>query len=165
MSSPDIELIAKILCLLILANGMPVLARYFLGSRLAFPLDGGKNFVDGRPWFGPAKTIRGILFSLVVTPVGAILIGYSFSMGILFAAASLTGDLVSSFIKRRLGFPTSSRALILDQIPETLLPLIIFWRELKLDLTTSGIIVIVFFVLEIVLSKLLYKLHVREHPY
>lgn len=165
MSLEDVELIVRILFLLILANGTPVIVKWILGPRLAFPIDGGKKFIDGRPWFGPAKTVRGIVLSLFVTPIGAVLIGYSLQTGALFAAASLIGDLFSSFIKRRLGLRASSRALVLDQLPETVLPLIICWNALNLDLTSTVVIVIVFFVLEIVLSKLLYRLHIRERPY
>ena len=36
----------------------------------------------------------------------------------------MTGDLFSSFIKRRFGSAPSSQALGLDQIPESLLPLV-----------------------------------------
>jgi hypothetical protein len=165
MSLEDVELIVRILFLLFLANGTPVIVKWILGARLAFPIDGGKKFIDGRPWFGPAKTVRGIVLSLIVTSIGAVLIGYSLQTGVLFAAASLIGDLFSSFIKRRLGLRASSRALVLDQLPETVLPLIICWNALNLDLTSTVVIVIVFFVLEIVLSKLLYRLHIRERPY
>jgi CDP-2,3-bis-(O-geranylgeranyl)-sn-glycerol synthase len=109
----------KVLFLLLLANGTPVIVKKLLGSRLAFPLDGGKKFVDGRVFFGHSKTVRGIISSVLVTSVGAVLIGYSIQTGALFATASLSGDLVSSFIKRRLNIPPSSRALGLDQLPRS----------------------------------------------
>ena len=120
----DPILALKILLLLLLANGTPVIAKKLLGSRLAYPLDCGKNFFDGRPLLGTSKTLRGILSSVLVTTVAAILIGYSMQTGILFATTSLSGDLVSSFIKRRLGLPPGSRALGLDQLPESIFPLL-----------------------------------------
>ncbi len=86
-------------------------------------------------------------------------------MGALFAAASMAGDLLSSFIKRRLGMPPSSMALGLDQLPESLLPLLLCWQALNLDIPTAIVILVLFIVGELVLSKLLFRLHVRDRPY
>jgi CDP-2,3-bis-(O-geranylgeranyl)-sn-glycerol synthase len=138
----------KVLFLLLLANGTPVIVKKLLGSRLAFPLDGGKKFVDGRVFFGHSKTVRGII-----------------STGALFATASLSGDLVSSFIKRRLNIPPSSRALGLDQLPESILPLLFCWQALDLDMPTAMTIVLIFFWGELVLSLILFRLNIRDHPY
>ena len=155
----------KILFLLLLANGTPIIAKKLLGSRLAYPLDGGKKYFDGRPWFGASKTIRGIISSIFITSIGAVLIGYSMQTGALFAAVSLTGDLASSFIKRRLDLPPSSRALGLDQLPESIFPLLFCWSTLGLDILTAVTVVVVFFIGEIILSHVLFRLHIRDHPY
>jgi CDP-2,3-bis-(O-geranylgeranyl)-sn-glycerol synthase len=155
----------KVLFLLLLANGTPVIVKKLLGSRLAFPLDSGKKFVDGKALFGHSKTVRGIISSVLVTSVGAVLIGYSTHTGALFATASLSGDLVSSFIKRRLNIPPSSRALGLDQLPESILPLLFCWQALDLDMPTAMTIVLIFFWGELVLSLILFRLNIRDHPY
>lgn len=155
----------KVLFLLLLANGTPVIVKKLLGSRLAFPLDGGKKFVDGKALFGHSKTVRGIISSVLVTSVGAVLIGYSIQTGALFATASLSGDLVSSFIKRRLNIPPSSRALGLDQLPESILPLLFCWQVLDLDMPTAMTTVLIFFWGELVLSLILFRLNIRDHPY
>ena len=42
------------------ANGAPVL---FGGGK---PIDGGKMFRDGKPIFGPHKTIRGFIFGILI---------------------------------------------------------------------------------------------------
>ena len=158
-------LIIKALFLLLLANGTPVIAKKLLGARLAYPLDGGKLFFDGRPIFGQSKTLRGIIASLIVTGIGAWLIGYSLQLGLIFAAASISGDLASSFIKRRLGLAPSSRALGLDQLPESILPLLFCWQALSLEISTAVIIVGLFFAGELVLSRLLFRLNIRDRPY
>jgi CDP-diglyceride synthetase len=115
MLFPDAMVIIKIILLLLLANGTPVIVKKLFGPKLAYPLDGGKNFIDGRPLFGTSKTIRGFISSILVTSLGASLIGYSMQTGVLFSAVSLSGDLTSSFIKRRLGLPPGDRAPGLDQ--------------------------------------------------
>ncbi|MDH5370646.1 MAG: CDP-archaeol synthase, partial [Gammaproteobacteria bacterium] len=81
------------------------------------------------------------------------------------AVASLTGDLISSFIKRRMDLPPSSRALGLDQLPESIFPLLFCWTTLGLDIATAVTIVVVFFIGEVILSRILFRLHIRDHPY
>lgn len=158
-------LIAKLLLLLLLANGAPVIASKLLGPRWARPLDGGRRFSDGKAWFGKSKTLRGILASVLATSLGAVLIGYSISTGALFAVASMGGDLISSFIKRRLDLPPSSRALGLDQLPESMLPLLVCWQALELDMATALAVVVLFFGGELLLSRVLFRLHIRKRPY
>ncbi|MGB5327358.1 MAG: CDP-archaeol synthase [Gammaproteobacteria bacterium] len=165
MLFPGTVLVFKILLLLVLANGAPVVVKKLFGPRLAYPLDAGKKFIDGQPLFGTSKTIRGIIASILTTSMGALLIGYSMQTGLLFATASLTGDLASSFVKRRLNLPPSSRALGLDQLPESIFPLLLCWQSLGLDIVTAATVVVIFFVGELLLSKLLFRLNIRDHPY
>ena len=117
-------LVLKLLVLLAVANGTPVLAKSLLGDRLARPLDGGAILGDGRPLFGPSKTILGVVLALIATPLAAALMGLSWQLGVVLAALAVAGDLLSSFVKRRMGLASSSMAIGLDQIPESLLPLL-----------------------------------------
>jgi CDP-2,3-bis-(O-geranylgeranyl)-sn-glycerol synthase len=96
------------LILLAVANGTPVIAKKILGDRLARPLDGGTLFYDGKPVFGPTKTIRGIVASLLVTPFAAWLMGLQWELGVVIAAAAMAGDLCSSFVKRRMTLPSAA---------------------------------------------------------
>jgi len=59
--------ILQLLVLMTLANGTPIVAKKVFGRRFSFPLDAGTIFFDGRPLFGPSKTIRGILISVLLT--------------------------------------------------------------------------------------------------
>ena len=157
--------ILQILVLLALANGTPIAAKNILGSRFSFPLDAGKNFRDGRPLFGPSKTVRGILVSIFVTGAFAPLIGVDMTVGATAAIAAMAGDLFSSFVKRRLDFPPSSQAIGLDQIPESLFPMLACRDALSLTIADVAIGVLIFFAGELVLSYLLYRLHLRDTPY
>ena len=157
--------VLQILILLILANGSPVIAKNILGNYCSWPLDVNTMFVDGRPLFGASKTVRGILVSIVTTSACAPLLGLKLEIGLVVATTAMAGDLLSSFMKRRLGLQSSSRAVGLDQIPESLLPLLACRQALSL--TTLDIIAgtAIFFVGEVVLSRVLFKLHVRDRPY
>jgi hypothetical protein len=79
--------------------------------------------------------------------------------------AAMAGDLVSSFVKRRLNLAPSSRATGLDQIPESLFPLLACRGALALSVLDIATGVAVFFAGEVVLSLLLYEAHIRDRPY
>jgi CDP-2,3-bis-(O-geranylgeranyl)-sn-glycerol synthase len=63
----NVRAILQLLILLAIANSVPIAAKRLLRDRLPYPLDGGLVFFDGRPLFGPSKTIRGILVAVLVT--------------------------------------------------------------------------------------------------
>ena len=158
-------LILELLILLVLANAAPVIARNILEERFAWPMDAGIRFFDGQPLFGASKTIRGLVFSVVFTALGAWLMGLGWKIGAVVGSTSMAGDLFSSFIKRRFKMPASSRATGLDQIPESLFPLLVCQQALNLGVTEIVAVVVIFFVGNMVLSPLFYKLNVRKRPY
>ncbi len=157
--------ILQLLLLLLVANGTPVIVKRILGSRFAYPLDGGTRLFDGEHLLGPSKTIRGVLSSILVTSIGAPLVGLEWKIGLVVGSAAMAGDLFSSFLKRRLRRPPSSRATGLDQIPESLLPLLLCRSMLALTVADIAVGVALFLIGEIVLSRLLYRLGVRSRPY
>jgi predicted CDP-diglyceride synthetase/phosphatidate cytidylyltransferase len=158
-------LILQFLILLTLANGTPVIAKKLLGDKFAQPLDGHTVFLDGRPLLGPSKTIRGIVLSILVTALCAPLIGLDWNTGFVVAIMAMTGDLFSSFLKRRMNLAPSSRATGLDQIPESLFPTLACRSMLQLSVSDIFTIVIIFFVGEVILSRLLFKLGIRDRPF
>jgi CDP-2,3-bis-(O-geranylgeranyl)-sn-glycerol synthase len=159
------EAMLQSLVLLAVANGAPVIAKKIFGRRWARPLDGGVVLPDGHPLLGPSKTIRGIVVAIVATTAAAPLLGVAPGIGALAAAAAMAGDLLSSFVKRRLARPPSSQALGLDQVPESLLPLLACSDALALSAADIAVAVAFFFVGELIVSRLLYKAHLRDEPY
>jgi hypothetical protein len=158
-------LIGQVLVLLGVANSTPIFATRLFGKRFSAPLDGALKLADGRPLFGPSKTVRGLVLSLVCTTLAALLLDFEWITGAGLAAASMLGDLLSSFLKRRLGLRAHSQAFGLDQIPESLLPLLLLREHLGLGYADIALIVAAFIVLELILSRLLYTLHIRDRPY
>ena len=155
----------QLLFMLMLANGTPVIAKKLLGSRFSYPLDGGIAFFDGRPLLGSSKTIRGIVLAVLATAAGASLVGLDWTIGVLVGATSMAGDLCSSFLKRRMNMAPHSMALGLDQIPESLFPLLACQSLLGLTALDIAAGVAAFFIGELLLSRLLFWLHVRDRPY
>ncbi len=157
--------LAKCLMLLAVANGTPVIAKRILGERLAWPLDGGVLLPDGRPLFGRSKTVRGIVLATIVTAMAGWLVGLGAAAGATAGLAAMAGDLTSSFAKRRLKLAPSSEAPGLDQIPESLLPLLLLSDRAGLSGPDIVLGVALFWVGERVLSRWLYALSIRDRPY
>jgi CDP-archaeol synthase len=157
--------LAQILILLLLANGSPVVAKLIFGNASAWPVDANVRFVDGCPLLGPSKTIRGLVASLLMTALGAALLGLGIWIGVLVAASAMGGDLLSSFLKRRLRLASSSKATGLDQIPESLFPLLACRSALALTAADIVLGCAIFFLGEVLLSRLFFRLKLRDRPY
>ncbi len=153
------------LILIAVANGAPVVAKKLFGRHFDCPVDAGLHLFDGRALFGPSKTLRGILAALLATPVAALAIGAPAAVGGWIAVWAMAGDLLSSFLKRRLGLPPSSMALGLDQVPESLLPLLAVRIRYGFGAYEITALVGAFIVLELLLSRLFYRLQLRNRPY
>jgi len=154
-----------VLLVLLAANGAPILARLALGGRWRRPVDGGRVLSDGRPLFGPKKTLAGLVAALLASTLLAWTLDLGWLVGLLSGAAAMLGDLLSSFLKRRMGLRPSAMALGLDQIPESLFPLALCAPLLGLSWTRVLLLTLAFVVLELLLSRIAFHLGLRRHPY
>jgi len=134
----------KILFFLFWGNLLPPLTSLALGDRLAKPVDHGCTWFDGRPLFGPHKTIRGILASLVGGALTFPLLGVSLQTAACAATLLMTGDLLSSFIKRRLSMASGESVFGLDQIFEALLPAIYLGSRMQGQLWSTALALVIF---------------------
>jgi hypothetical protein len=155
----------KLVVLLTVANGIPAIAWRVFGEHFNQPLDGGIAFVDKQPIFGHSKTIRGIILSLVAATASAPVLGLEWVSGLCVGGVAMLGDLGSSFLKRRLNMPPSSRATGIDQIPECLLPTLAIRPTLGLGALDIIFVVAVFFLGHVMLSQLFFKWKIRNRPY
>lgn len=157
--------IIQAIALLIAANGAPVLVNRALGKRWSWPVDNGLKLPDGRRVFGNTKTWRGLCSAIFFTAIAAALSGIEPLMGALFGALAMAGDLLTSFIKRRMNCAESSRARGLDTVPESLLPILLLKEPLALSVVDITLVVAFFFLIEELISPVLYRLHIRKRPY
>ena len=151
--------------LLVLANGAPVLAARLFGQRCSRPIDGGRLWRDGRPVFGRSKTWRGLLAGTLACGLFAHGAGLGAGFGFMFGILALLGDLLSSFIKRRLGLAASARARWLDQLPEGLLPMALAWYWLGVSAWQVLAVAVLFAMANIWVSPLWYRWGVRHQPH
>ncbi|MGV8074606.1 MAG: CDP-archaeol synthase [Syntrophobacteraceae bacterium] len=137
-------LFLKILFLLWLINLAPPLLSHLLEDKWNAPLDGGRLFRDSRPIFGPHKTRRGVIGAILTGILCGALLGFPWWIGLLAAALSVVGDLLSSFIKRRWDTPSGTNIPGLDQGFEGTLPFIALGPYCSLDAWTVIFLIILF---------------------
>ncbi len=151
--------------LLLAANGSPVAVRALLGKRLEAPLDAGLSLRDGRRLLGPSKTLIGAATAILTTALLAPVLGLAWPIGALIGAFAMLGDAASSFTKRRLAMPPGAMALGLDQIPESLLPMLACKPLLGLGWGQIAVLTLAFTVANPLISRLFYHLGMRHHPH
>jgi predicted MPP superfamily phosphohydrolase len=137
-------LFLKILILLWAVNLAPPLLTCFLGEKWSTSLDRGRLFIDGKPLFGSHKTERGIAGGIVTGLLLGKVLGFPFWVGFLVGTLSMSGDLVSSFLKRRFAKPSGSLVPGLDQIFEGLFPFLVLGPTYSLPGMYIFLLVILF---------------------
>ncbi|BBO92728.1 CDP-archaeol synthase [Desulfosarcina ovata] len=137
-------IVLKFLFLLWLVNLAPPLLSLLLKERFRTPLDLGYRLNDGRPLLGDHKTIRGVLAGIITGGTLGWLMGWPVGIGLGIGALSMAGDLLTSFIKRRLGKPSGSVVPGLDQLPEGALPLLVLVPYAHLGAMPSTILLLLF---------------------
>lgn len=128
-------------------------------------MDLGRILPDGQPCLGASKTWRGLLATIATTCLLAPQLGFSYIFGLVFGALVMAGDLFSSFVKRRRGLAPSDQSLGLDQLPESVLP--VLYAVVVTGLPWWWVIVLpmLFMAIELLVSRPLYLLGVRKRPY
>ena len=151
------------------ANGAPVI---FGGGK---PIDLGRTFLDGKPLFGSHKTIRGFIAGLAIgtlvgwlqefyapkigLPEGNTLLGFILSLG------ALMGDLLGSFLKRRLNLKPGAALPISDQIDFVLVALLFSLLIRPPTFTDALIIVILTGPIHLLINIAAYLLGLKETPW
>lgn len=144
---------ARALTLLIAANSTPWVLGRLLGDHWNAPLDFDFTLRDGRRILGSHKTWRGLVGGVLLCAAVAALCGLEWRLGAGFGALSLLGDSLSSALKRRLNLAAGREVPGVDQLPEALLPLIVFARPLGLDGVSIIAVTALFAVLDILTTR------------
>jgi hypothetical protein len=118
-------LFIKLLILFWLINFAPPFLAQVFESKWSRPADGGYLSPDGRPLFGRHKTTRGVLTGIITGGLIGPALGFPLWLSLSAWILNMLGDLFSSFLKRRLSFPSGDTVPGLDQVPEGLLPFIL----------------------------------------
>lgn len=171
-----------------IANGFAVFAG-LLPSR--HPIDGGRLFSDGYSLFGSGKTWEGFLggfFSgvviglvqvltapllldiilqagLVLPPEFNPLVLLTIPLVIVVALGALVGDIIGSFIKRRLKMARGKPAPLLDQLDFLLMALLFGFFVYPLPLLLTLFLLIVTPIIHLLANAVGYLIGVKDVPW
>jgi CDP-2,3-bis-(O-geranylgeranyl)-sn-glycerol synthase len=166
------------------ANATPVI---FGGGR---PMDGGLLFRDGNRILGDGKTIRGfmsgIIFGvftgvaqsiaapyvrlhmvqyLVVSQGMETILFSGVSIALILSIGALLGDLVGSFLKRRISLRSGAPSPMLDQLGFVLMALILTAPFLQLNPVYPAILILITLVIHWVSNAGSYLLGLKKNPW
>lgn len=160
------------------ANGFPPLARG------GIPIDFKKKWIDKNRIFGDGKTFEGfaiglaggtfvgVLESLILPILNSYAASWNvqippmnFLIGFLISFGALCGDLIGSFIKRRLGYPRGKEVLFLDQWNFVIGSIIFVFAFTEVTLWMVLMMLLITFVIHRVANIVGHKLKVKKEPW
>ena len=157
------------------ANAVPVVLG---GGR---HIDGGRKMADGRPVFGSHKTIRGFAAGIVAgTLTGAVLtvvqqfvvplgfdppFQFSVLLGFLISFGALLGDLVHSFVKRRVSLREGAPLPVADQADFVIGALLLSLFVFTPSWTMVAIILVITVPVHLLTNFLAYVFGVKKTPW
>ncbi|MFW9787124.1 MAG: CDP-2,3-bis-(O-geranylgeranyl)-sn-glycerol synthase [Candidatus Thorarchaeota archaeon] len=167
-----------------IANATPVLGG---GGR---PIDGGRLYRDGRRILGDGKTIRGFIVGVVcgtltgigqflaapylepilaqfvtVTPEMNYVLYITIPAGFLLSIGALTGDVVGSFIKRRVNVKSGDPSPFLDQIGFIIMALIFAFPLMVPSPIFVSVLILTTLGIHWVSNALGYLLGIKKNPW
>jgi len=161
------------------ANMAPVIVKKI--NLFAYPIDFNKQ-INNKPVLGKNKTFRGfafgVTFALVVTYLQFLLYKLEFFknisfnnyqnwllFGFLMGFGALTGDLIKSFFKRRLGIKPGARFVPFDQIDFVIGALVFIMPVFNLTLNIFLVSLLLSFVLHITINHIAFYLKIRKEKW
>jgi len=158
-----------------IANAIPVILG---GGR---PIDVGRKMPDGKPVFGSHKTIRGFAFGIIagtltsaVQSVALQFVAPSFFLppfkfsvllGFVISFGALMGDLVHSFIKRRMDIAEGAPLPVADQLDFVLGAVLFSFLVSPPPLLTIFIIFAITLPVHLLTNVLAYVTGVKKTPW
>lgn len=152
------------------ANGIPVLTPLIFKRRL--PVDLGFIFVNGRRLIGDNKSVQGVVLGvtsgLFIGELQSILLSDRIFIvrALVLSLGSIYGDLLGSFIKRRLKIRPGKALPIVDQVSFILVAITlynVFFRDL--NITQILFILCITPVIHLTANIFAYVLGIKGVPY
>ena len=169
------------------ANGFAVFAKFFSSPH---PIDGGRILKDERFLFGPGKSWEGFfigfisgvfvgLLQVITAPfLAALIIQYlilppelvpivilSIPLVVIVALGALVGDLIGSFVKRRMNISRRHPAPLIDQLDFLILAILFGWFISPLPLILVVFLLIVTPIIHLLANVIGYLLRLKKVPW
>lgn len=161
------------------ANMAPVIVKKI--DLFVFPIDFNKT-INSKPVLGKNKTFRGlifgVIFSIIIVYAQFLLYNAQFFknisfinyqnwllFGLLMGFGALTGDLVKSFFKRRLGFEPGAKFVPFDQTDFVVGSLVFIMPVFELTSKVFFVSLLLSFVLHIIVNHIAFYLKIRNEKW
>ena len=169
------------------ANGFAVFAKFFVSPH---PIDGGRVLKDERFILGPGKSWEGFFIGFIsgvcvgflqvfTAPfLEALIVQYlilplelvpivllSIPLVIMVALGALIGDLIGSFIKRRMNISRGRPAPLLDQLDFLIMAILFGWLIIPLPLIFVVFLLIVTPIIHLLANVIGYLLRLKKVPW
>ncbi len=160
------------------ANSSPV---YFTSKlKKLHPVDFNRKFIDGRPILGPGKTFEGAFFGIITgtivgtiqtllqerfASIAALLYPMSVKLGFILSLSAILGDMVGSFIKRRVGMKRGAKTPLLDSMDFLIPSLIIARVFVGVGFEACIFLLVVTPVIHRAMNVLAYRLGMKDVPW
>ncbi len=140
------------------ANASPVV----LGGGMA--LDGGRKWLDGKPFLGSHKTVKGTLFGVFVGAAVGVLQGNPVG-GALQSVGAVAGDLVASFFKRRRNLMPGDSFPLVDQLDFISFAVLLSYPVQRVSLVEVAVILVLTVPIHYAVNYVAWLLGLKDHPW
>ena len=140
------------------ANASPVV----LGG--GEPLDGGRKWLDGKPFLGSHKTVKGTVLGVVVGAAVGLLQGNPVG-GALQSIGAISGDIVASFFKRRWNLSPGESMPLVDQLDFIIFAVALSYPVQRTPLASILIILVITVPLHYLVNYVAWLLKLKKHPW
>ncbi|MEM4577162.1 MAG: CDP-2,3-bis-(O-geranylgeranyl)-sn-glycerol synthase [Candidatus Nezhaarchaeales archaeon] len=161
-----IEVVIKALLFILpayIANMTPLIVANVIRNRR--PIDMGKYWIDGKRVLGDNKSVEGFASGVIAGIIVGVALGSPFR-GFLMGLGAMAGDVLGSFVKRRLNIAQGESAPILDQYLFVLMALLFSsFAGYTATLEELAVILIVTPLLHLTGNYVAYLLKIKRKPF
>lgn len=141
------------------------------------PLDFHRTFSDGQPIFGKGKTWKGTGMGILIGTFTGFILGYFFPLftttvsneyvlyAFLLSLGAILGDVVGSFIKRRLKMKRGDPAHILDQLDFVVGGVLLSIMVSKPDWTGLILLIMITPFMHLAFNRIAYYIGIKSVPW
>lgn len=161
-----IEIVIKAVLFILpayVANMTPLIVANIVRNRR--PIDMGKYWIDGKRILGDNKSVEGFASGVLAGIIVGVALGNPFR-GFLMGLGAMVGDVLGSFVKRRLNIAQGESAPVLDQYLFVLMALL-FSSSVGYAATLEELVVILIAtpILHLTGNYVAYLLKIKRKPF
>ena len=163
----------------------PILRGFKVFNFLAKPVDFNRKFFDNQAIFGSHKTWRGVIISIVLGVITALIQKWFYQanifrelsgvfdyeniniwlFGFLISAGAVFGDLLFAFVKRRLRLTPGAMCIPFDQINYVIGSYLFLTPFFKIDIKIWGVLIVLTPFLHLLINRVGYLLGIHRNKW